>query len=184
MALWTFDVQFRAYSRPLDAAYYWTNVYYWLQGDSLSTPQSSVVSALDAFTFYAARQNNVRTSYRVRCATWSYDTVTSHAVPGSLGPAVSNWFIPWYFLLRAYDVEGQQVGYKRLRGCWAFEDVVEGQMTDALYDYINTGIVDYLTPQPLCNVRGVPIARWEIDRALRCWQLRHGSKRAARPLFA
>ena len=184
MALWIFDSQFRAYSRPLDAAYYWTNVYYWLQDDATPTPQSAVVNALDAFTFYAARQNNIRTSYRVRCSTWAYDTTTLRSVPGSLGPSVTNWFIPWYYRLLAYDAGSNLVGYKRLRGCWAFEDVAGGQMTDELYGYISTGIADYLTPQPLCNVRGVPMARWEIDRALRCWQLRHGSKRATRPVLA
>jgi hypothetical protein len=184
LLLWTFDSQHRALNRPGDASYYWTNVYYWLQDNAASTPGSDIVNALDAFPSYAARENNIRTSFRVRCASWSYDVTTTRSEPGSYGPSIINWFIPWYFRLLAYDADDNVVGYKRLRGCWGFEDVAEGQMVDDLYDYLRVGLDAYLTPQPLCNVRGVPIVRWEIDRTLRNWQLRHGSKRAARPVLA
>lgn len=181
--LWSFEAQFRAYDRVRDHAYYWTNCYYWLQDDALSTPTPTIVGDLDAASWYALRQNTVRQNYRVRCSTWAYDVVTQSAHPGSIGPSVLSWFIPWYFLVRGYDDSGNQVAYKRLRGCWALEDVDSGQMTDELYTYLRGYTEGYLEPLPLCSVRGIPVVRWEVDRVLRLWQQRHGSSRVTRPVF-
>lgn len=184
MALWSFEPQFRAYDRVYDRAYYWTSCYYWLQDDALSTPSPDVVNALDPASWYAIRENTVRQLYRIRCNTWAYDQITFSSFLGAYGPENPDWFIPWCFYVRGYDAGGKPVAYKRLRGCWAVVDVDNNQMVDELYTYLTYYTDHYLTPQPLCNVRGVPIVRWEIERTLRVWQQRHGTSRSTRPVIA
>ena len=184
MSLWIYDSQHRALDRGSGNLYYWTNVFYWLQDDAASLPSSAVVDALSTATWYAARPNNTRVSYRVRNLAGSYDVVTSAPEVGAYGtPSSADWFIPWCFYARGYDAGGSPIAYKRVRGCWATVDVVSNQMSDGLYAYLQYYTDHYLTPLPLCNVRGVPIVRWEMERTLRSWQRRHGSKRAARPVF-
>lgn len=184
MALWSFEPQFRALDRTSGQPYYWTNCYYWLQDDTTPTPLSAVVDALNAASWYAARPNNVRQSYRIRCNTWAYDVVMTDPQPGAYGPAEPTWFIPWVFYIRGYDADNRPIAYKRLRGCWSVVDVDNNQMVDALYNYLRYYTDHYLAPLPLCNVRGYSVVRWEIERTLRNWQQRHGSKRAARVVFA
>jgi hypothetical protein len=76
---------------------------------------------------------------------------------------------------------GKQVSYKRVRGPVRIADCDDNnELTDFAYDYYVS--VAGLVGAYGCftNVHGVPIETAVVDRQVRAWQLRHGTKRRNR----
>lgn len=183
MNIWKFEPQFWAFDRAKDQRYYWTNCYAWLQDESLTTPISSVQNALDSISWGCAPAATTRACFRVSCEAVGYDAIAVSAHTGSWsGTGLVRYWLHWAAFLRGYDASGVQRAYKRLRN-WGLGDCPAGMLSDDLYSYVNNYAV-LLSEQPLCSWSGVPIVSWTVDRALRPWQQRHGSKRAARPVYA
>lgn len=183
MSQWILEPQFRAYDPLRGAQYYWTNVYCWLQSDGLTAPDSSVVGPLQSATVGMSKPNATRVNYRVRSFDNTYYSVVSDAQFGSYSGFGSGYLFGWCALLRGYDAADNQVAYKRLRGNWSQADIPGYLLSAELLAYLQGYADNVLAPLPLCSWRGVPVVRWRVAPEAHIWQQRHGSKRAARPVF-
>lgn len=184
MVLWSLEPQYQINDPVNDfKPYYWTNVYYWQQSGA-SSPDSDIVNRLEAITWGMVAQSVRRLCYRVRCAASGYDVTVSDPQYGTWDSAGSLYLVPWCVYIGGYGNDGELVAYKRLRGGYHVEDASGPVWGSALLTWLQTWIVDQWRLVPLCNHLGVVPVSWEIDPAIHLWQQRHGSKRAARPVYA
>jgi hypothetical protein len=115
----------------------------------------------------------------------------SHIVTWPLGPGENSGTAPFdgqpgplsVCVLIDFFAAGQRVGYKRVRG-WP-SALMRGQVWDsALIAWLRDHAVPGIWPLvPLCNRAGVLFDDFEVRPEIYNWQQRHGSKRAARPVF-
>jgi hypothetical protein len=183
--LWHIDIQYR-YPGVGDELppYWWTNNYSWVQAES-DVPESDAIGAVQAWSYAYCSSVVVRELYRVWNESGTYNVVTvdqRQGLYGSSGSFFAQYL--WYCLLRGLDSAGRMVAYKRLRGGWDERYISGGRLKAATVSYVNGWIASPLSLYPYTSHSGVAVATWLLDPALRSWQKRHGSKRAARPVIA
>jgi hypothetical protein len=183
VAAWNFDQQFRLDSPPPShPMYYWTSCWSWQQ-DSGDEPDPDYLS-------YMAGGMRAFAPHQLTVTIWRV-VGPSHVVTWPLGPAENSGTAPFdgaigplsTCVLIDFYASGNRVGYKRVRG-WP-PGLMRGAVWDsALIAWLRDHAVPNILPLvPLCNRAGVLFDDYEVRPEIHNWQQRHGSKRAARPVF-
>jgi len=180
---WRVDFQLQYPSMETQLDYYWTNCFYYenassdpYSGDYFSALVNAVHNGtLDTCHRVAIRVTNTTTGHLHSIVTipW-FGAIDSGGEVGSL--------INTLRLVGMAD--GRQVSYKLWRIPLLLMDIEGGKVTSTLQAVIQAGVLDVLNSQQFLNVQGVPVEEWVCDWAIHPWQLRHGTKRRTRVVFA
>jgi hypothetical protein len=79
---------------------------------------------------------------------------------------------------------GQEVSYKLWRMPLRLRDIEGERLSSDCMDIITDDVLPILNSVAFCNINGIPIEEWTCDGLVHSWQLRHGTNRRARPVFA
>lgn len=170
------------YSAPWDTTsgrYYWTNSYYW-EDDGPFWFSSGYWSTLRGVLNNSASEACVLERYRIESAfgtgTHSHDSLDGRA--GFLS-GDDRCLLPDAVRLAA-RAGGAGKWYKTLRGMLGPADVEGGVVGDEIMSWLDAVILPRLAEVPLVNSVREPVGTITINPSVRPWQLRHGTKRAAR----
>lgn len=180
---WRVDAQMRYDSVETGAPYYWTNVYFYenLSTDPFAGDQWNAI--IDAI-----RTGTLDTVDRVAMRIWDTTHNTQHGIvtlawngiidsdgqSGSLFNVAR--FVGW--------ADGRQASYKLWRMPLRISDFDGSDITPATMAVIDAGPLAALNSAQFCNEDGVLIDNWTCDGRAHIWQLRHGTKRRERVVFA
>lgn len=181
-ALHQIDYEFYTDDVSVVGRYYWTQTYY--HADSFTNPTSGPTwnATLD---FYAALQPVGVTmsgihAQRLDPVPQDYGVST---IPVAGARSVSS---PLQLLLVPRIVwlsSGKPVGYKRLRLPMADDEYYGGEVDSGYISLLSGAITTLIGASDLCNWKGVPIDGFLIRPEVRPWDIRHGTKRAARAVI-
>lgn len=178
------DLQWRyAYAANPDGWYYWTSTYY------LDPPDpTNFVAYLPALhlaarsaALYETKENRARVTMPPHSGTVILDTNTHDQFGESVlgGPTILE-----NVARLSFWVGRQYVGYKLLRGAIPVAEVEDGRLSDNAYSWLVENTAVLLLDAGICTDAGVPIERVEVSPLIHTWQLRHGTKRRQRVVFA
>jgi len=180
---WKVEPQRRYTPVDADAAYYWTSVFYYenLSSDPFHGPyynaivDATLAGSLDTVPMVSVRITNVTaaTEYGIVTVGPPYGEIPT--LDGGLFNDVAR-IVGWS--------EGRQVSYKLWRFPMRIVDLDGKELSTAAMGIINDGILTNLNSVTLCNVNGVPIDEWTCDGLIHMWQVRHGTKRRERVVYA
>lgn len=183
MGVWQIDSQYVAYRSDVTfAQYYWTNVYHWQQADDVA-PDNTIVNGYQQVMRESVPGYVTWLGYRITSplgvVIWPGSVIS---VPGS-GPW-SGMLAPLInVVLMDFLSGGVRVGYKRFRGQWddslMLGDVWDASVTGWFRHVVGPKI---LTLSPVTS-RGIVIDGFAVRDTIHMWQMRHGTKRGARPVF-
>jgi len=180
---WRVETQLRYPSVETGADYYWTNVFYY---ENLgSTPYTGdyynqIINAtrsgtLDTVERVAIRLTNHSTGTQFGIVTIPWEgVIDADGEEGSLFNVAR--FVGWN--------EGKQVSYKLWRVPLRIGDIDGPDIASSMLAILEAGPLAALNSVQFCNVNGIPIEEWTCDGKLHIWQLRHGTKRRERVVFA
>jgi hypothetical protein len=182
VALWRYDTQYALPSPPGRPPYYWTSVYHWQQSDVV-TPDAAVISQFERVSRQSVPPYVVWVGWRATAPDGTHHVPDAQPfVPGSApfggvpGP-LSN-------IVRVeFWAAGVLAGYKRLRGAWRVSEMVSGGWSSALLDYLRDTWAPVVLANPVCSSSGVAFDAAVVRPEMYGWQLRHGTKRAARQVI-
>lgn len=181
--VWSFEPEYVYPESGGVEAYYWTNCWYWLQDETIPVPMTNIRNFMLVLSQNCQANVTRRHAYRIRSIpAIGYETVV---LGGPLGNAPSSGGKLLTTTVRlALVQDNRQVGYKRLRGPWGTDQIVDGQWSSAFLSYWDTFVIPRLDDHPLCNIRGVPYSSGRVSPILYPWQQRHGTARRTRTVFA
>lgn len=180
---WRAETQLRYLSVETGLDYYWTSVYYYENlgstpyvGDFYNTIiEATANGTLDTVRRVAIRLTDVTHGTEYGIVTLGADgLIDADGDEGSLTNVAR--LVGWN--------EGRQVSYKLWRVPLRIGDISGKDISGTMQGIINDGVLDALNSLEFCNVHGVPIQEWTCDGAVHIWQLRHGTKRRERVVFA
>lgn len=180
---WRVEAQLRYSSVETGLPYYWTNVFYYenLSSDPYSGDYYNTIiyathrGTLDTVDRVAIRVTNITTDHEFGIVTIPWvGAIDSLGEQGSLTNVIR--LVGWN--------DGRQVSYKLWRMPLRLRDIEASRLTAATLGLVNDDICDVLGSVQFCNVHGVPIEEWTCDGVVHSWQLRHGTKRRERVVYA
>lgn len=180
---WRLDLQHRY--TPVDSGtpYYWTSVYYY---ENLgSTPFVGPNYSAILNTTYAASTDDTAL-VAVRQFDTTHNTQFGIATPldnlGDLDPEDGGSLFNVVRLVGR--AAGKVVSYKLWRFPLRLSDIDGDYLSDQAIGIVNDTIIPGLTTAALCNINGVAVEEWSCDGLVHLWQVRHGTKRRERVVFA
>lgn len=180
MPMQTYRIQFRApWPGGPQEFYYWSNVYHALV-DSFDEFDLTRDTVLDV----SSRMSNHDVRLDRLLITWS-DTDVVVQDSGASWPAntllIGDWPALTNTVLASFYAGGKRVGYKRYRSPIRSADMDDGYLTNSAHAFYQTTVRQLITRGTrFCNTQGVVWETSQVDRLVRMWQIRHGSKRAIR----
>ena len=183
MATLIFEQQYRIDSAPpARPLHYWTNCWAWQQDDP-NTPDNDIVTTLARAAQEAIPRRTTLVEWRIILPSHIVIWPAGHIETPGLAFDVEEPGPVGQCLLVDFYAAGKRVGYKRFRGPW-YNSLQRGPVWDSsLVNYFETIVVPDFMAAPICNRRGVLFDDFRVRPEVCPWQMRHGSKRAARPVF-
>jgi len=180
---WRLDLQHRY--TPVDSGlpYYWTSVYYYENLGSTPFTGGQYNAILD--TTYAASLDTVEL-VAVRQFDTTHNTEFGIATPlDNLGDLDSEDGGSLFNVVRLHGwAGGKVVSYKLWRFPLRLSDIEGDRLSDQALGIVNDVIIPGLSTAPLCNIHGIEVEEWTCDGLVHIWQVRHGTKRRERVVFA
>lgn len=183
VARWKAEYQHRFDPGGGAAPYYWTNVYYYDNsgGDPFYGPDHNAILAAnyagttDQVALVALRITNAMTGveYGILTPPDNLGTLTN----GERGSLIN-------CVRLSGRAAGREVCYKRWRIPMGNIDVEGDQLSSSCLALFNDTIIPLLALATICNTHGDAVDEWIAQPAVHMWQLRHGTKRRARVVFA
>lgn len=180
---WRVEPQLRYSSVETGEDYYWTNVFYYenLGSNPFVGDQYNAI-------IEAVRAGTLDTVDRVAVRIWNMTAGTEYGIVT----------IPWVGVIDSDGESGSlqnvarlvgwsgdsQVSYKLWRVPLRIGDFDGSAINPTMMGILDAGILAWLNSTTFCNVNGVPIDNWTCDAEAHMWQLRHGTKRRERVVFA
>lgn len=178
------DLQWRyAYSGNPSGFYYWTSTYYLNPTnptDFIAYMPAMHLAARSAALF-ETKENRVRITMPPHGGTVIQDASTANQFgeSGLSGPTVLE-----NVARLSFWVGQSYVGYKLLRGAIPTSQVEDGQLSETARLWLVENTAPQLLAAGICTADGTPIERVEVSPKIHSWQLRHGTKRRQRVVFA
>jgi len=163
--------------------YYWTNVYYYDNsgGDPFYGPDHNAIldanyaGTTDHVALVALRVTNAITGIE-------YGILTPPDNMGTLPNDNRGSLINCVRL--SGRREGREVCYKRWRVPLGNNDVDGSDLSASCIALFTDTIIPLLSLATICNIHGEAVDEWIVQPSVHMWQLRHGTKRRARVVFA
>jgi hypothetical protein len=180
---WRIDCQHRYTPVDAIAPYYWTSVYYFENLGSTPFTGPNYNAILD--TTYACSLDDVAL-VAIRQFDTTHNSQYGIATPlSNLGELDAEDGGSLLNVIRLSGrAAGKEVSYKLWRFPLRLSDIEGERLSDQALDIVNDTLIPGLNDALLCNKNGVAIDEWTCDHLVHGWQLRHGTKRRQRVVFA
>jgi len=180
---WRADFQHRYTPMGGEPPYYWTSVYYYENLGSTPFTGGQYASILDAT--YSASLDTVEL-VSIRFVDTTHNTEYGIVTPlDNLGTLDAENGGTLHNVIRlSGKAGGREVSHKLWRFPLRDSDLAGSYLSSQAMDIVNGVIIPGLEAYPLCNIHGVEVEEWECDGLIHCWQVRHGTKRRERVVYA
>jgi hypothetical protein len=162
-----------------DSVYYWTMTFIY----DLDNPPVGITSLqqISGTLNLGMTSQTTRTRLQRQEPPYSGTFISKASLPPQHGllPARESWTL-FDSVRMTYYADGRAVGYKRWRVPLGEGDIIDGQLSSAMFNQFHTTVAPGLLTAKICSRFGEPIDQIVVSPRVHQWQWRDGTKRRNR----